>query len=111
MINIAEWKSGKLHFRNATEEEEKVISEERPAVPFQVTSGQAREALYYAGLLPRISLALDAIPDDDQRWRAKNAWEYRPNVERNSPFVEIMAQALDLDDAALDALFIDAASR
>lgn len=78
-------------------------------VPAQVTAGQAREALYDAGLLNAIAPALGAITDPDTRWRAQNAWEYRPTVERNSRFVALMAEALGLTDEQLDQLFIDAA--
>lgn len=93
------------------DQDARMSAQQKPVVPQQVSAGQAREALYDAGLLSRVAPALEAIPDDDQRWRAQNAWEYRPTVERNSPFVMLMAQALELDDAALDALFIDAATR
>lgn len=110
-MNIAEWKDGETLIRELSEDELKDISPSVESVPQQVSAGQAREALYDAGLLSRVAPALEAIPDDDQRWRAQNAWEYRPTVERNSPFVMLMAQALGLDDAALDALFIDAATR
>lgn len=80
-----------------------------PEVPQAVTNGQAREALLNAGLYDQVEPVIAAIADADIRQRAEIAWEYRPTVERDSPLVAMIAQALNMDDAALDQLFIEAA--
>lgn len=80
-----------------------------PEVPQVVTNGQAREALLNAGLYDQVGPAIASIEDADIRQRAEIAWQYRPSVERNSPFVAMIAQALGMTEAALDNLFIEAA--
>lgn len=99
--------------RDLTDEEmaewEASQQDARPAVPQQVSMGQAREALYNANLLDTVDAAIAAIPEPDMKRRAELAWEYRPTVERASPFVAMLAQMLELGDGDLDQLFIDAA--
>jgi hypothetical protein len=78
-------------------------------VPQTLTNGQAREALLNAGLLHEIAPAIASIPDAAVRERVEIAWEYRPTVERNSPFVAYVAQVIPLTEAQVDQLFIDGA--
>jgi hypothetical protein len=81
----------------------------KPPVPQQVTMRQARLALLGAGLLDQISVAIAAIEDPLQRKAAEIEWEYSQEVQRSNGFVAQIAPALGLDDAALDALFTQAA--
>lgn len=81
-----------------------------PAVasgPDEVTSAQARIALYEAGLLEEVEALVAAHPYPPVRiWfgHAK-AWE------RDNPYVQAIGAELDLDDDAIDALFAAAALR
>ena len=90
--------------------EARVAAAGKPPVPQQISSGQGREALYNVGLFASVQPAIDAIEDPDAKWRVQNAWDYRPNWERQSPFVEMMAGILGLTDEQADQLFITAAT-
>lgn len=87
---------------------------ERPApvllIPFKVTRSQARSALLLRGLLDQVQPIIDSIEDLTERALAQIKWDDALEFERYSPLVVMIARALDLDDAALDELFIFAAS-
>jgi hypothetical protein len=77
------------------------------AVPAQVSRFQARAAIYQAGLFDAVE-ALMANPATPMLTRL--AWADAQVFQRDSDTVLAMAAALGLDDAALDALFISAAT-
>lgn len=79
-----------------------------PAVPQQVTMRQARLALLQAGLLAQVDPAIDSLPSPEKE-TARIEWDYSSSVVRSRPLVVMLGQALGLDDAALDQLFITAA--
>lgn len=79
-------------------------------IPVSVSMRQARLALLAAGLLDDVDTAIAAIPDDAQRMAAQIEWEYAATVDRSSQWTATLAAALGLDDAALDALFQQAAA-
>lgn len=74
--------------------------------PATVTMRQARLALHAAGMLDDVEDAVNATGDP----AARIEWDYAATVERASPFTQQLAAALQLDDAALDALFTQAAA-
>ena len=76
-------------------------------VPNSVTMRQARLALLGAGLLASVDAAIDSLPSP-QKEAARIEWEYATEVQRSSGLVPMVMVALGLDDAALDALFIEA---
>ena len=78
-----------------------------PYVPASVTMRQARLAILGAGLLASVDAAIDSLPSP-QKKVARIEWEYAVEVQRASGLVPMMVVALGLDDAALDALFIEA---
>lgn len=78
-----------------------------PAPPTSVTMRQARLALLAAGKLDDVQAAIAAIPGADGD-RARIEWEFAATVDRDSAFTQQLAQALGLDDAALDDLFTKA---
>lgn len=90
------------------------ILPERPLpaliVPGKVTRSQARRALLLRGLFDKVQPILDAIQDPLERGMAQIMWDDALDFERASPIVAMIGQALGLDDAALDDLFIFAAS-
>lgn len=86
-----------------------VLQEVAAQVPERVTMRQARLALLKEGRLQAVEEAIAAIPSP-QREAAQIEWAYASNIERNSPFVQQMADALALDETAMDALFIAAAA-
>ena len=75
-------------------------------VPQSVTMRQAQLALHAAGHLDAVEAAIEAAGVV-----AQIEWKAAKDVHRDSALVAMMAGVLDLDDAALDALFVDAAGR
>lgn len=99
--------------REATPEEieeieARLAAAAQPEVPPQVTMRQARLALLGAGKLAQVDAAIDSLPSPDKE-TARIEWDYSSAVERSRPLVSLLGQALGLDDAALDQLFITAA--
>lgn len=86
---------------------EEIQANQKALVPPSVTMRQARLALLGAGLLASVDAAIDSLPSP-QKEGARIEWEYATEVQRSSGLVPMMGVALGLDDAALDALFIEA---
>ena len=76
--------------------------------PQTVSMRQARLALLNAGLLTVVTDAIAAMPEP-QKTAASIEWEYSNALQRSNPFVTQLGAALGLDDAAIDALFVEAA--
>ena len=76
------------------------------AVPSSVTARQARLALHAAGLLSEVEAAIATAGGAVQI-----EWEYATMIERASPLVAAISgpDGLDLPEAVVDALFIQAA--
>lgn len=77
------------------------------AIPTEVTMRQARLALLAAGKLAGVEAAIASMPEP-QRTAASIEWEYGNALQRNNPFVSQLGAALGLDDAGIDALFVEA---
>jgi hypothetical protein len=77
------------------------------SVPQSVTMRQARLALHAHGLLASVQSAIDSLPEP-HRSEAQIEWDYSNGLERQNPFVATLGAALGLDNAALDALFVEA---
>jgi len=77
--------------------------------PASVTMRQARLALLQAGKLDDVDAAIAALPSPAKE-AAQIEWEYATEVKRDSQLVTQLAPALGLADAALDALFTQAAT-
>ena len=81
-----------------------------PPVPQSVTPYQFRVALLRAGVsLAQVDAMIDALPQPE-RDEARVAWEYGLEVRRDHALVAQFAAALGLDDAAVDAAFVEDAS-
>lgn len=78
------------------------------AVPQVVTRRQARQALLLAGLLDNVQPAIDAIPDPVHRQLAQIEWDDSLEFNRTRPLLVQLGNAIGLDDAGLDQLFITA---
>lgn len=89
--------------------DEEVAANRAALVPGVVTMRQARLALHLAGLLPKVSAALAALPEP-ARTEAQIEWEYATEVQRHYGLVLSLGPALGIDDATLDALFTHAAT-
>jgi hypothetical protein len=85
-------------------------------VPQQITAWQAKAALAMtpAGegltMLDAANAIIDAMPEGPEKVLVTSAWDYNANFRRNSPTILGFAEALGLDSAALDALFIQGAA-
>lgn len=78
-------------------------------VPQSVTMRQARLALHAAGLLASVDAAIASM-QEPAKTAAAIEWEYASAVERNAGLVPAMAAALGMSEAAIDDLFITAAT-
>ena len=80
-----------------------------PVIPVieKVSMRQARLALLYAGLIPQVEAAMDALTEP-----AKSAtrieWEYATELRRDHPMVSMLAAALSLTAQDVDTLFLEA---
>jgi hypothetical protein len=86
-----------------------VPTPEPVVIPSPVSMRQARLALLQAGKLADVGAAIAALPSPAKE-AAQIEWEYAIEVKRDSQLVIQLAPALGLDDAALDALFTQAAT-
>lgn len=78
-------------------------------VPEVVTMRQTRLALLKAGKLANVDAAIAVLPSPNKE-AAQISWEYSTEVRRDSDLLKQLAPVLGLDDAAIDALFIQAAT-
>lgn len=76
-----------------------------PAVPQVLTMRQAKLVLLAAGLLDDVDAAVSAADRATQI-----EWEYATEVQRDWPALKVMADAMGMTDAQLDALFIQGAA-
>lgn len=74
-------------------------------VPASVTMRQARLALYSAGLLDTVAVAVAAGPKSVQI-----EWEFAATVDRNWPTLAALQSTLGLTEEQIDTLFISAAT-
>ncbi len=74
-----------------------------PVVPTVVSMRQARLALYGAGLLDDVEAAVAQSTKDVQI-----EWEFSSELRRDWPTLVLLAGALNLTEAQIDALFIQA---
>lgn len=76
-----------------------------PVVPTVVSMRQARLALNAAGLLGQVEAAVASSTED-----VRIEWQYSSEIRRDWPTLVLLAGALGLTDAQLDALFAQAAT-
>lgn len=74
-----------------------------------VTRRQGRRALLAAGLLDKVQLVIDALPEP-KRSEAQIDWDDATEFDRDSELVQALAPALGLDEDGLDELFASAAT-
>lgn len=77
-------------------------------VPAKVTRRQARQALLLAGKLSMVEPAINAIPDATQRALIMIEWQDSLEFERKRPSLIMLATAIGMTSADLDALFVQA---
>lgn len=81
-----------------------------PAISPSCTPAQGLVALYaLRGITEQdITTAIAATPDSEQRYAAQVAFSRATEWRRDSPTIQIVAELLELDSVALDALFAKA---
>lgn len=84
--------------------EEKAARDEARRQSMTVSMRQARLALLAQGLLSQVEAAVSNLSQE-----AQIEWEYASTVDRLSPWVAQVGEAMGLSDAQLDALFEAAA--
>lgn len=80
-----------------------------PAVPRSITMRQARLLLHSRGLLASVQEAIDSL-DEPPRIAAQIEWDYSSTMERDKPFVAMIAGHIGLTNDDLDEMFIEAAA-
>jgi hypothetical protein len=75
-----------------------------PAVPAVISKAQAQLALYGAGILDQLEAIIAAHPYRPVRiwYESANSWE------RKNPYVNLLGPELNLSEAQIDALFVEA---
>jgi hypothetical protein len=87
-----------------------VVPETPEPVPSSITATQIRLWLVRNGIsMAQVSEAIAAIADPQARAEAEVLWEYAPYVERTNPLVAAIAAGFNMDDAAIDQAFREAA--
>jgi hypothetical protein len=79
-------------------------------VPQEVTRRQALQALLLSNKLQLVQPAIDAIPDATQRGLMQIEWDDSQTFQRQRPALIALGTAIGLDSAAIDALFVTAAT-
>lgn len=80
-----------------------------PVVPDNISARQIRLWLVSHNIsLSTIENAINSIEDATQREVVKIEWEYAPYVERNHPWLVVLAGQLNLTPEQVDAAFIEA---
>ena len=80
-----------------------------PIVPQSVSRAQGKIALSQAGLWEQVLQYADGITDPGQKLIAEVALNDTTAWERDSPFLNAVATALEITSEQMDALFIAAA--
>ena len=75
---------------------------EKSLIPKTITLRQARLYLLSIGLLDD----LENIISQNRAYQIE--WEYANQIERESPLVKILGQTLNLNDTAIDNMFMEA---
>lgn len=87
-----------------------------PVIPQKATRRQAKQALLLtkdaldATLLSKVQPAIDAIADPTQKAMMQIEWDESQEFHRNRPSLISLGTAIGLDSAAIDALFVLAAT-
>lgn len=80
----------------------------QPSTPSVVTMYQARAILIEDNLIDDVEASITEMPDGKEKRKAQAAWEYAATVDRDSPFTQMLAEALSLTESQLDSLFVRA---
>lgn len=81
------------------------------SVPATVSARQIRLWLVNHGIaLSTVEAAIESIADQATRDSIRVEWEYAPYVERSHPWLVPLAEALGLDESAVDRAFREAAA-
>lgn len=91
---------------------EDLIDEPETVAPVSpaITQRQLRLTLAAHGLLEQVDPAIAALPEP-QKTEASIEWRFASVFQRNHPLIAQLGSVLDLDDAAIDAMWEQAAAR
>jgi hypothetical protein len=88
---------------------DRIEAVKKSLVPQQVTMTQARLALFEAGLLSQVQPIIDALPEPTKT-TTQIQWDYGTVVNREDSLVVNLSAQLNLNETALDDLFVLAAT-
>ncbi|MFI0472230.1 hypothetical protein ACGLWX_05840 [Halomonas sp. HMF6819] len=92
--------------RDLTQEE--IDARNHVPVPASITPRQARLELLNEGLLSQVDAAINSLDSPDKE-RAAIEWEFAEVIERDSPWINDIGEALGLTQEQIDEMFIAAA--
>lgn len=95
-------------FGSIAEYVEPPIVEPEISIPDVITMRQARLQLLAIGLLDDVEVVIANIEDATMKRMVQIEWEYAKDVERDSTTIVMLAQAIGMDEEALNNLFIEA---
>jgi hypothetical protein len=78
-------------------------------VPREIAAWRAKAVIEMAGLLPQVEALIDSVPNE-AAVVVRRAWTDGAPLQRTGATVLALSAALNLSDAQLDAMFIQAAS-
>jgi hypothetical protein len=108
-VIVVDVQTGEVTQREMTPEEIAALPGPQPTpVPQQVTNAQGTVALIQSGLWPQVVAYVNAIEDPIQKAIAEVALYKTTHWQRNSPFLNQAATALNISQAQMDQLFIQA---
>ncbi len=91
---------------------EEVVEAAKPVryeIPKEVACWRIRAIISVMGLEPSVNTILESL-EEPTKTIAKYAWYQGSTVERRSPTVLSIAQALTLSDSQIDQIFIEASN-
>lgn len=84
-----------------------VVQQVPSATPEEVKTWALREAVQEAGKTSEIQAVLNALPGD-AGIKARNRWEYKETIRRDTPLFLVVKQAVGWTDTFIDGLFVRA---
>lgn len=85
-----------------------IISQKNIYIPDSISAKQAKMVLLYNNLYDKVQNIINSFEDETTKQAMQIDWEYSTEFYRNSPFIKMVADKLNLSDEDVDNLFIQA---
>lgn len=99
------WQGGAWIYTPPPEPTSEELREQMP----ELTPRQFRDALIDADIMPdQVTAAIAQIPDEKQRAKALNAWEYPTQFSRTDPLIDQIGAMFSLSPEQIDTMWNNA---